>query len=125
MFAVDAFSEVSAASIIMTVFLNLILYLLFTVLCIYVARPPFFRRSKRVGVRKLIKRATFGKKTTTAICFCAAAKGLVVAYPLLDILYGGYSPRERAIVSIPMVLYQGESRGVVIRFGRAISRICR
>lgn len=50
---------------------------------------------------------TFDKKSTTAICFCAAAKGLVVAYPLLDILYGGYDARERAIVSIPMVLYQG------------------
>jgi sodium/bile acid cotransporter 7 len=92
----------------MTVVLNLVLYLFFTAMCIFVARPPFLRKSSRPKISAVIKRLTFDKKTTTAICFCAAAKGLVVAYPVLEILYGGYDARERAIVSIPMVLYQGE-----------------
>ena len=107
-FATNAFSTVSGASIAMTVVLNLVLYLFFTAVCIFIARPPFGRKSAQPKVSALIKRLTFDKQTTTAICFCAAAKGLVVAYPVLEILYGGYNARERAIVSIPMVLYQGE-----------------
>lgn len=48
------------------------------------------------------------KPTTTAVCFCAAAKGLVVGAPMLEILYGGLGARERAVISLPIVLYQGE-----------------
>jgi sodium/bile acid cotransporter 7 len=99
----------------MTVVLNLVLYLFFTAMCIAIARPPFGRRSSQPKISAVIKRLTFDKETTTAICFCAAAKGLVVAYPVLEILYGGYDARERAIVSIPMVLYQGELSGSEVR----------
>ena len=56
----------------------------------------------------MIASFTFDKPTTTAICFCAAAKGLMVGAPMLDILYGGIDATDRAIVSIPLVLYQGE-----------------
>ena len=47
-------------------------------------------------------------RPATAICFCAAAKSIVVGAPILSILYGGLSPQNRAILSIPLVLYQAE-----------------
>jgi hypothetical protein len=55
----------------------------------------------------MLRKYRFGKKEATALCFCAAAKGLVVGTPVLDILYGGFEPERKAIISIPMVLYQG------------------
>lgn len=45
--------------------------------------------------------------TATAMCFCAAAKGIVLGSPVTSILYGGFSVDQRAIISIPLVLYQG------------------
>lgn len=62
-------------------------------------KEPFWRRFLS-GLR-------FDKKEATAICFCAAAKGMVIGSPTLSILYGGFPARERAILSIPLVLYQG------------------
>ena len=50
----------------------------------------------------------FNKAEATAICFCSAAKGLIVGSPILDILYGGLPEETRAVISIPLVLYQGE-----------------
>lgn len=57
--------------------------------------------------KKIVSGLRFNKKEATAICFCAAAKGMVVGSPTLSILYGGFPARERAILSIPLVLYQG------------------
>ncbi|WVQ93467.1 hypothetical protein IAU59_000541 [Kwoniella sp. CBS 9459] len=58
--------------------------------------------------RKAVSGMRFDKKATTAICFCAAAKGMVVGAPTLSVLYGGFPEQERAILSIPLVLYQGQ-----------------
>lgn len=57
--------------------------------------------------KKFVSGLRFNKKEATAICFCAAAKGMVVGSPTLSILYGGFPAREKAILSIPLVLYQG------------------
>ncbi|OXG12881.1 sodium/bile acid cotransporter 7-B/bile acid cotransporter 7-B [Cryptococcus neoformans A2-102-5] len=67
-------------------------------------KEPFWRRFLS-GLR-------FDKKEATAICFCAAAKGMVIGSPTLSILYGGFPARERAILSIPLVLYQGQQVAV-------------
>jgi len=50
----------------------------------------------------------FSRSWTTAFCFCAAAKGLVVGSLNLDMISDGMITAHRAIVSIPLVLYQGE-----------------
>ena len=114
-FEQDAFNLVSRESIILVVFLNLVLYLAFTALCVVCTRLPFLPArlidptvAKAPKWRKIAAGARFGKAEATAICFCAAAKGLVVGSPILDILYGGMTPAHRAIISIPLVLYQGE-----------------
>lgn len=121
-FAQDAFNLVPSQSIILVVFLNLVLYLMFTGICLVLTRLPFLpanpvllratshgaKPAKIPKWRKAAAGARFGKAEVTAICFCAAAKGLVVGSPILDILYAGMPPQQRAIISIPLVLYQGE-----------------
>ena len=93
------------------------MYLLFTVICLVLTRLPFLPSSlvvesdsKPPRWRSIAMRARFARPEATAICFCAAAKGLVVGSPILDILYGGLPPAQRAIISIPLVLYQGQCR---------------
>jgi sodium/bile acid cotransporter 7 len=109
-----AFELVSPQSIVLVVFLNLVLYLVFTALCVVLTRLPFLPplidtdAQRTPKWRRVATAARFGKPESTAICFCAAAKGLVVGSPILSILYGGMSPAHRAIISIPLVLYQGE-----------------
>ena len=99
----------------MVVCLNLALYVSFTGICLLITRLPFLPNNllrtddeRPPKWRAVANRARFGRPETTAICFCAAAKGLVVGSPILDILYGGMSPARRAVISIPLVLYQGE-----------------
>lgn len=65
------------------------------------------RTMKKPFWERFVSGLRFDKKEATAICFCAAAKGMVVGSPTLSILYGGFPARERAILSIPLVLYQG------------------
>lgn len=123
----NAFSTIPTASIILVVFLNLGFYLGFTGFSLLITRLPFLRRptspptdqasvdvqlkkdSGILDLRNTLERLRLNKKESTAVCFCAAAKGLVVAVPTLDVFYGGLPARERAIISIPLVLYQGKS----------------
>ncbi|OCF31664.1 sodium/bile acid cotransporter 7-B/bile acid cotransporter 7-B [Kwoniella heveanensis BCC8398] len=130
-FQEKAFETVSTASIIFLVFVNLGLYAFFTLICVVLARLPFLPKSfdspslsdhsdvdvnvidtagtQKVPIwRKTVSGMRFDKKVTTAICFCAAAKGMVVGAPTLSVLYGGFPEQERAILSIPLVLYQGQ-----------------
>ncbi|WVF65823.1 hypothetical protein IAT40_000560 [Kwoniella sp. CBS 6097] len=137
-FQEKAFETVSTPSIMFLVFVNLGLYAFFTLFCVVLARLPFLPKSfdpppsssyattttecevtqaesefngieRKVPIwRKTVSGMRFDKKVTTATCFCAAAKGMVVGAPTLSVLYGGFPDQERAILSIPLVLYQGQ-----------------
>lgn len=50
------------------------------------------------------REALFTPEVTIAICFCGAAKGIILGGPMAQILYGGLEPRDSGIVSIPLVL---------------------
>ncbi|WWC68574.1 uncharacterized protein I206_102504 [Kwoniella pini CBS 10737] len=121
----QAFESVSTSSIIFLVFLNLGLYIFFTILCIFLIRLPFLPPSstisvpdnnensrKRLSWKRIIQSLRFNKSESTAICFCAVAKGMVVGAPTLSILYGGFPEKQKAILSIPLVLYQGQQVAV-------------
>lgn len=90
-FAAQIFSRVSKETIILVAFLNVTLYLFMSLVCLWVARPPFpiqkgstlplFGRDPKEpafmhALRQFIRKVTFGKRETAAICFCGAAKGL-------------------------------------------------
>ncbi|KAK7207834.1 SBF-like CPA transporter family-domain-containing protein [Myxozyma melibiosi] len=95
-FATGAFEEVSHASVIMVCFLNVGLYLFYTVICLLLARCPF-----------LPKKYHFSRPDTVAICLCGAAKTVALGVPLINAQYSG-SPDKIGLVSIALVLYQGE-----------------
>jgi len=121
-------------------FLNVALYLFMSLVCLWAARPPFPLRTGSVlplsghdskeaalitTLRRLVKKATFGKRETAAICFCGAAKGghlstpedddaetialvgLVLGAPLISIMYSAYGDEIQAAVTVPIALYQG------------------
>ncbi|ODN76485.1 hypothetical protein L202_05151 [Cryptococcus amylolentus CBS 6039] len=140
-FEEGAFQSISTASVIFLVFVNLALYFLFTGICVFCTRLPFLPESFNLGIkphpafeeggagegeggdrvydetkkpywRRFVSGMRFDKQEATAICFCAAAKGMVVGAPTLTILYGGFPAKEKAIISIPLVLYQGQQVAV-------------
>ena len=116
-FKEDTFQSITHQSVILVVFLNLALYLSMTALCLYLARLPHLPRfithppdrpKWRRTLSRIVLAQRLDKGTTTASCFCAPAKGLTVGSPILNILYAGFPDGQRAIISIPIVLYQGE-----------------
>ncbi|KAG8950915.1 hypothetical protein FRC04_006979 [Tulasnella sp. 424] len=107
-FATHAFEAITHQSVILTCFLGVGLYAFFTAVCLFVARLPFLGEEEEgeAGWKRVLRKMRFDKQETAAICFCAAAKGLVLGAPLVSILYGGYDERTQAIMSTPIALYQ-------------------
>lgn len=90
-FAARVFYRVSKETIILVAFLNVALYLFLSLICLVVARPPFpshkspilpySRQGEPASIQtlgRIVKHLTFGKRETAAICFCAAAKGMII-----------------------------------------------
>lgn len=107
-FATHAFEAITHESVILICFMGVGLYAAFTAVCLFVARLPFLGEEQEGEAtwKRLLRKLRFDKKETAAICFCAAAKGLVLGAPLVSILYGGYDERTQAIMSTPIALYQ-------------------
>lgn len=127
----NAFEVVPTASIIMTVFFNIGVYLVFCIICFYMARSPLskhalrqlpflqaeYERAKARGekarkpvkyyIYKLIGPFFFTRRDTIAVILCGAAKTVVLGVPLINAQYGERSDLIGR-VSIPLVLYQGE-----------------
>ena len=97
--------NVSHESVILVCFLNVGLYVFFTLFSLLVARPPIHPRSgllQRIFFR-------FSKEDTIAICFCAPAKSVSIGAPLIGVMWGGgFSNSFQSLVAVPIVLYQAE-----------------
>lgn len=111
-----AFTRVSHKAIIMVVFLNVGFYLFFTVLAFCYSRVPYHKMLPKPtesssklyrGFYNFIIPFRLDRKDTVAIMLCAAAKTVALGVPLIDSQYGQGSPLI-GIVSLPLVLYQGE-----------------
>lgn len=89
-FGENAFAQLSAATIIMIVFVSAGLYVAFTLLALLIARPFFSR------------------EILIAIAFCSPAKSQAVGFPLIQALYPDITALQRAIITVPLVLYQTE-----------------
>lgn len=118
-----AFEVVSKESIIMIVFFNIGIYMLFCAICFIMARSPLSRRAlKKLQAMEVETEGPrtwkhrwysflgpfyFSRKDTVAVILCGAAKTVVLGVPLIN---AQYSAREELIgrVSVPLVLYQGE-----------------
>jgi sodium/bile acid cotransporter 7 len=117
-FAQNAFERVSHASIIFLVFFNIGIYLFFTVLCFFYARPIWI---KRIFDHKPHQNSTkfykFGywlfrpfywnRRDTVAILLCGPAKTAALGVSLISSQYGSDNPKL-GIILVPLVLYQAE-----------------
>lgn len=116
-----AFEVVPTASIIMIVFLNFGFFILFSGICYIFARSPLSKfakkrlesmgnnppRSVKLYFYRFLAPFYFSRKDTVAVILCGIAKTVVLGVPLIDAQYSGRTDLI-GIVSIPLVLYQGE-----------------
>ncbi|TQN68728.1 putative membrane protein, partial [Colletotrichum shisoi] len=103
------------ASIVFNVFMNVALYMLFTLICFYAARPPLSACeavNPRVASRAapgLLRRALtvrqLSREQTIAVCFCGAAKTTSLGIPLATAMWTASDDLTRALVQIPVLLY--------------------
>ncbi|KAK9237687.1 putative sodium bile acid cotransporter [Lipomyces kononenkoae] len=95
-FASGAFEIVPHTSVIMICFLNIALYLVFTVICFLLCQFPGLPEKYR-----------FSRPDTVSIMLCGAAKTVALGVPLINAQYQAAQDKV-GLVSIPLVLYQGE-----------------
>lgn len=121
-FETGAIYDLPTSSVLFNVFMNVALYLVFTVLCFYAARPP--RRlaalvnplvlesrllPRRVGRALAITRMP--RAQTVAVCFCGAAKTTSLGIPLVTAMWKDADNLTRAYIQIPVLLYTIEQVG--------------
>ena len=114
-----ALFELSTDSVIFNVFMNLALYLLFTIICFFAARPPLaltrhanalisdsaWGRKLPRSLRRIITARRMSKEETVAVCFCGAAKTTSLGIPLVTAMWAHSDPLTRAYIQIPVLLY--------------------
>lgn len=117
-FRQNAFTSVSHSSIIMICFFNLGIYLFFTLVCFFYARPWFVLklfphkpdensfRVYRVNYW-LFRPFFYSKKDTVTILLCGPAKTAALGVSLVTSQYGNNNPYLGQLL-VPLVLYQAE-----------------
>lgn len=117
-FAQDAFTLVSHASIIFLVFFNIGIYLFFTVMVFFYARPPFIPRllpteptaeSTRTykWCYKIFRPFYYNRRDAVAVMLCGPAKTAALGVSLISSQYGSSNP-HLGVLLVPLVLYQAE-----------------
>ncbi|RSH80830.1 hypothetical protein EHS25_006999 [Saitozyma podzolica] len=102
-FATRSLESINKPTMVFNVLINLALCISFTSLSFFLARPPHFlqRLSPTLFMRA-------DKPETISICFCAPAKTQALGIPLITAMYTTSSDETRALIQIPMVLYNAE-----------------
>ncbi|KAL0931643.1 solute carrier family 10 [Colletotrichum truncatum] len=118
-FKTGALYQTPHASIIFNVFMNVGLYMLFTVICFFAARPPLpfcdtvnahvadskaLRRSPSL-LRRIVTARQLSREQTIAVCFCGAAKTTSLGIPLATAMWTQSDDLTRALIQIPVLLY--------------------
>ncbi|KAI6351815.1 hypothetical protein MCOR25_009725 [Pyricularia grisea] len=117
-FATGALYVTPKASLVFNIFMNIGLYLLFTVICFFSARPPLrlvvwaegvFEKKLLCKFPTLLKRVIvpkrMSKEQTIAVCFCGAAKTTSLGIPLVTAMWSESDNLRRAFIQIPVLLY--------------------
>lgn len=115
-FKTGAIYTMPKGSILFNIFMNIALYVLFTVICFVLARPPhglakvsgFATRLLPRCVQQLIIPRRMSKEQAVAVCFCGAAKTSGVGIPLVAAMWAKQSDITRAYIAIPVLLYTME-----------------
>ncbi|KAJ3491281.1 hypothetical protein NLG97_g5621 [Lecanicillium saksenae] len=118
-FETGAIFKISKPSVVWTIFMNIALYLLFTVICFLSARPP---RALAQLINPMIADSKLGRRVpnffrlivtvrqmcieeTIAVCFCGAAKTTSLGIPLVAAMWAAADDLTRAFIQIPVLLY--------------------
>ncbi|KAH7162469.1 putative sodium bile acid cotransporter [Dactylonectria estremocensis] len=110
-FGTGALFQLSTSNVLFNVFMNVALYVLFTLICFYTARPPqrftHWVTASRLG--RILPRALtprrMSKEQTIAVCFCGAAKTTSLGIPLVSAMWARADDLTRAYIQIPVLLY--------------------
>lgn len=118
-FKTGALTSLDKPSLVFDIFMNIALYLLFTVIVFYAARPPvramkflnsvcaestFVKRLPKFLQRCFTIRQ-ISKEQTIAVCFCGAAKTTGLGIPLVAAMWASSDHLTRAYLEIPVLLY--------------------
>lgn len=104
-FGTGALKDLSTSNVLFLVFMNVALYVLFTIICFLLARPPesLTRMVPSSWLSVLFKRMS--KEQTIAVCFCGAAKTTSLGIPLVSSMWARADDLTRAYIQIPVLLY--------------------
>ncbi|KAH6610683.1 hypothetical protein Trco_000703 [Trichoderma cornu-damae] len=129
-FGTGALYKLSKADVIFNVFINIGLYIVFTLICFYLARPPLFLArhvNPRVTqsrlperVKRIVSIKKMSKEQTIAVCFCGAAKTTSLGIPLVTAMWHQADDLTRAFITIPVLLYTIEQ--ILVYFFRLYLR---
>ncbi|KAL4807541.1 putative sodium bile acid cotransporter [Aspergillus unguis] len=117
-FATGALQSLSTESIVFVILFNIALYMLLTVVCFSISRPP----------QSLCTRFKFGRwqtfrqmspEETIAVCFCGPAKSTALGIPLLYAMWTPVDLFIKAKTSVPVLLYTTEQMFVAHFFVHA------
>ncbi len=114
----NAFKSISTPAIILLVFFNIGIYLFYTSICFFCARPFFILRlfdhepsesdSKfYLQSYNLLYPFYYNKRDTVAIMLCGAAKTAALGVSLMAAQFGSHF-EYLGVLLVPLVLYQGE-----------------
>jgi sodium/bile acid cotransporter 7 len=114
-FQTGALQTLPRDSLIFNIFMNLLLYGVFTTICFLLARPPdsfcrpYNAAVKKINMPRALERVflakTMSRKQTVAVCFCGAAKTTSLGIPLVSSMWTQQSLSVQSHVQIPVLLY--------------------
>lgn len=117
-FSTNALPALSTESVILTVFLNIALYLFLTLICFLISRPLF-------PVPYILP--TIPPEEAIAICFCGPAKTTALGIPLLYAMWSNLELFTAAKTSVPVLLFNVEqifcAHFMVLLFKRWIGKM--
>ncbi|OAQ70253.1 sodium bile acid symporter [Pochonia chlamydosporia 170] len=118
-FQTGALFKLSKPSLLFNIFMNIALYLFYTAICFFSARPPTMlakRINPLVAESKLARRLPqimqraitiqkMPREQMIAVCFCGAAKTTSLGIPLVTAMWNASDDLTRAFIQIPVLLY--------------------
>jgi sodium/bile acid cotransporter 7 len=100
-----SFAAVTAKDIVAVAIMNGGFYILFSFLCLVLARLPLPRF---IQTPAIIKKLRYSREDTVAVMYCGATKTVAMGVPLINVLYSSGDPGTVGVLSTPLLLYHVE-----------------
>ncbi|KAI8972075.1 putative sodium bile acid cotransporter [Pilobolus umbonatus] len=100
-----SFQSVKPKDIVVIAAINALFYILFSLLCLVLARLPL---PSFINTPPWVKRLRYSREDTVAVMFCGATKTVAMGVPLINVLYQNGDPGTIGVLSTPLLLYHVE-----------------